>query len=64
MRAAWARECVTQAAATKESMAEGFVMEEQGQAVLLRLAFSPPQAGRASVAPVRVALAVFALACP
>jgi len=57
--AAWAWECAAQAAATKKSMAEWFVMEQPGQVVLLRRAFSPPQAGRASAARVRLALAAF-----
>ncbi len=40
-------------------MAEWFVMEQPGQLVLLRRAFSPLQAGRALAARVRLALAVF-----
>ena len=59
MPAAWAWECAAQAAATKKSMAEWFVMEQPGQVVLLRRAFSPLQAGRALAARVRLALAVF-----
>jgi len=62
-RAAWGRECVAQAAESKKSRGEWFVVAQPGQAVLLRLAFSPPQAGQASAARVRAVAAVFESAC-
>ena len=63
MRAPWARECADRAPEAKGQMTEWFVMEQRGQMVLLRPEFSLPQARRAWVQQVRVALAVFARAC-
>jgi len=63
VRAAWVRECADRAAEAKGQLTEWLGMEQPGQTVLFRPESSLPQARRAWVQQVRVALAVFAQAC-